>query len=126
GEKYSVEELINDVLINSNCDLVSNVRYQAGDGTNGMNTLAYFNRGDSDFPFEEGIVLATHGSEYIAGPYRGFEAFKPRIPFWTGDPDLNEVIDQVGGAGFGSEKAVAVLEFDFIPVKDSIKFEYLF
>ncbi|TDS58227.1 choice-of-anchor J domain-containing protein, partial [Myroides indicus] len=126
GEKYSVEELINDVLINSNCDLVSNVRYQAGDGTNGMNTLAYFNRGDSDFPFEEGIVLATHGSEYIAGPYRGFEAFKPRIPFWTGDPDLNEVIDQVGGAGFGSQKAVAVLEFDFIPVKDSIKFEYLF
>jgi hypothetical protein len=126
GSKYSVEELVSDVLINSNCKLVSNVKYQAGDGLNTMNTLAYFNRGKSDFPFKEGIVLATHAAEYIKGPYQGFESPKTRIPFWKGDPDLNKVIDQIGGSGFGSEKAVAVLEFDFIPVKDSIHFEYIF
>jgi len=126
GEKYTTEELISDVLINSNCKLISNVKYQAGDGKSGLNTLAYFNRGQSDFPFKEGIVLSTHDANYIPGPYRGFESYKPRIPFWTGDPDLNKVIDQIGGSGFGSQKAVAVLEFDFIPVKDSIKFEYIF
>lgn len=126
GAKYTVEELVSDVLIKSNCQLVSNVRYQAGDGKNTINSLAYFNRGKSDFPFKEGIVLATHAAEYIKGPYKGFESLKTRIPFWKGDPDLNNVIDQVGGEGFGDDKAVAVLEFDFIPVKDSIHFEYLF
>ncbi|MDR0228154.1 MAG: choice-of-anchor J domain-containing protein [Flavobacteriaceae bacterium] len=126
GDKYTVEELVSDVLINSNCNLVSNVRYQAGDGKNTINSLAYFNKGKSDFPFKEGIVLATHAAKYIEGPYQGFESEKIRIPFWKGDPDLNNVIDQIGGAGFGDDKAVAVLEFDFIPVKDSIHFEYIF
>ncbi|TDS49919.1 choice-of-anchor L domain-containing protein, partial [Myroides indicus] len=126
GEMYTVEELVKDVLVQSGCDLVSNVRFQAGDGKNTINSLAYFNQNGSDFPFEEGIVLATHDSDYIAGPYQGFESFKPRVPWWTGDPDLNAVIDSIGGTGFGSQKAVSILEFDFIPVKDSLQFEYLF
>ncbi|SFJ34284.1 choice-of-anchor J domain-containing protein [Myroides guanonis] len=125
-DQASAEHLVRNVLINSECDLVSNVKYQAGDGTGSIITLGYFNKGESDFPFEEGIVLATHDSDYIAGPYRGFGSFKPRLPFWSGDPDLNDVIDNVGGTGFGSHKAVAVLEFDFVPIRDSIKFEYIF
>lgn len=118
--------MVKNVLIGSECDLVSNVRYQAGDGRNKINSLAYFNKGNSDFPFEKGIVIATHSVQQVAGPYKGFESPKDRIPFWTGDPDLNDVISNIGGTGFGSEKAVAVLEFDFIPIKDSINFEYLF
>ncbi|SFJ90759.1 choice-of-anchor L domain-containing protein, partial [Myroides guanonis] len=126
GEQYTVEQLVKDILVQSGCDLVSNIKYQAGDGKNKVNTLGYFNSNGADFPFEEGIVLSTNAVEYIPGPYRGFEAPKERVPFWIGDPDLNKVIDQVGGVGFGSQKAVAVLEFDFVPIKDSLKFEYLF
>lgn len=125
-DKYTAEELVKDILIQSQCDVVSNVRYQAGDGTGTINTLAYFNRGNSDFPFEEGLVLSTNATGQIKGPYKGFGEFKERIPFWDGDAELNRVIDDLGGSRFGKNKAIAVLEFDFIPINDSIKFEYLF
>ncbi|TDS64288.1 choice-of-anchor J domain-containing protein [Myroides indicus] len=128
GEKYSVEELVKDVLIGSDCDLVENVRYQVGDGNNSINALGYFNKSNSMFPFEEGIVLATGDVKHIPGPYtyKSINDQRDKIPTWTGDPDLNKVIDDLGGSGFGSNKHVAVLEFDFTPITDSIKFEYLF
>lgn len=125
GDKYTVEELVKDVLISSNCDLVSNIKYRAGENST-INTLGYFNKGKSDFPFDEGIVLTTHNVKYVPGPYATPTANREKVPEWTGDADLNEVIKQVGGAGFGDKKFVSVLEFDFIPIKDSIKFEYLF
>lgn len=125
GDKYTVEELVKEVLISSNCDLVSNIKYRAGENS-AINTLGYFNKGKSDFPFEEGIVLTTHNVKYVPGPYATPTANREKVPVWTGDADLNEVIKQVGGAGFGDKKFVSVLEFDFIPIKDSIKFEYLF
>ncbi|TDS52968.1 choice-of-anchor J domain-containing protein, partial [Myroides indicus] len=125
NEKHTAEELLKNILIKSNCDIISNVRYQAGDGKSSINSLAYFNSGISDFPFEEGIVLATHNFNYIAGPYQK-NIDKERIPFSNGDTDLNILTDNVGGVGSLSSKAEAVLEFDFIPIKDSLQFEYLF
>lgn len=127
GEKYSVEELVKDVLIQSECDLVSNIKFQAGNNT-AINTLGYFNKGNSVFPFEEGIVLATGDVKHIPGPhtYKALNDERNKVPAWAGDPDLNDVIEQIGGAGFGSNKYVSVLEFDFVPITDSIKFEYLF
>lgn len=127
GVKYSVEELVKDVLIQSECDLVSNIKFQAGNKTN-INTLGYFKKGNSIFPFEEGIVLATGDVKHIPGPhtYKNLNDQRNKVPAWSGDPDLNDVIEQIGGAGFGSDKYVSVLEFDFVPITDSIKFEYLF
>lgn len=130
GGKYTVEELVKNVLISSDCDLVSNVRLQAGDGNNAVNPLGYFSAGNNvDFPFKEGIVLSTGDVKSIPGShtYSGLgDRTRTRIPDWIGDPELNKVIDDIGGKGFGEKKAVAVLEFDFVPIKDSIKFEYLF
>ncbi|TDS49920.1 choice-of-anchor L domain-containing protein, partial [Myroides indicus] len=128
GEMYTVEELVKDVLVKSGCDLVSNVRYQVQDGSpqyNTYNTLGYFHKNGSDFPYEEGIVLATGSARYIAGPYDGGGGVREKVfPLWNGDPDLNAVIDSVGGRTGG--KFITQLFFDFIPVKDSLKFEYLF
>ncbi len=129
GIKYSVEELVKDVLISSQCDLVSNVKFQAGDGNNKINSIGYFKKTPkADFPFDEGIVLATGDVKYIPGPhtYTGLTDPRQKIPVWVGDPDLNKIIDDLGGSSFGNNKSVSVLEFDFTPIKDSIKFEYLF
>ncbi len=126
GKNKSVEQLVNEVLINSSCDLVSNVTLQAGDGKNTINTLGYFNKGTSNFPFEEGIVLATQAIDAVPGPYVPNSPNKQKVPKWEGDPNLNLVIDRIGGAGFGTSKYVSVLEFDFISVKDALKFEYIF
>lgn len=128
GSSYSVEDLVKEVLIASNCDVVDNIKYQVGDGNNTINALGYFNKANADFPFEEGIVLSTGDVKHVGGPYNyvNINDQREKIPVWTGDPDLNKVINDLGGSGFGSNKSVAVLEFDFIPINDSIQFEYLF
>lgn len=128
GDKYSIDELIKDVLIQTDCDLVSNVRYQNGDpnSTNNYNTLGYFNRGESDFPFKEGVVLSTNEVKYVGRPYMGYDA--PRgenARRWTGDKDINDAIDDAGG-GPTADKRVTQVEFDFIPINDTLSFEFLF
>ena len=129
GDKYSVEELIKDVLVKSSCDLVSNVRYQVGDGSpaaQAVNTLGYFSKENSIFPFEEGVVLATSEVKYVPGPHIGADNNRgTNKNRWVGDKDINEAINDAGG-GPSLDKRVTQLEFDFIPIKDSIKFEYLF
>ncbi len=126
---YTVEQLITDVLVQSSCNLVSNVKYQNADGsapTKVFNTLGYFNRAQSNFPFAEGIVLSTNEVEYIPRPYMGYSEFRGGNAYrWIGDKDINDVIKDAGG-GPTEDKRVTQVEFDFIPIKDSIDFEYLF
>ncbi len=130
GDKYTTEELVKDVLIQSDCDLVSNVVYKAGPKVGG-NTLGYFNQNGSLFPFEEGIVLATHDIATVPGPYYDYgdaggpAGVRGKIDPWEGDEDLNAVIASAGGSVYAGSKSVATLEFDFVPIKDTIKFEYL-
>lgn len=131
GDKYNVSELVSDILIQSKCDLVSNVKYQNGDGgleAQKYNTLGYFNKGNSDFPFEEGIVLSTNEIEYVGRTYRGNDLNVNRgnnNVRWKGDDDINDAIFDAGG-GLSAEKRVTQIEFDFIPIKGTVSFEYLF
>lgn len=129
GAKYDYEALIKDVFVKSNCDLVSNVKYQIGDGsaaTQSINTLGYFNKKNSIFPFEEGIVLSTGEVDYVSGMYTtGNKGSNPHR--WVGDKDLNDAINDAGGnPEYNKQMRVTQLEFDFTPIKDSIQFEYLF
>src|SRR5690554_7508792 len=76
-DTYTPEELVKDVLVRSKCDLVSNVRYQYGSGVPASNAImaaGYFERNGSDFPFDDGIVLATHKASFVPGPYTGGSA----------------------------------------------------
>lgn len=130
GEDYTTDELVRNVLIQAGCDLVSNVVYKSGPNLGG-NSLGYFNKNGSIFPFEEGIVLATHDIATTPGPYHdygdagGWRGVRGMIEPWEGDEDLNAVIASVGGNVYGGTKSVSTLEFDFVPIKDTIKFEYL-
>ncbi|MCP1995104.1 choice-of-anchor J domain-containing protein [Flavobacterium sp. HSC-61S13] len=130
GQDYTVEELVKDVLVKSNCDLVSNVKYQNGDGSAkamSYNTLGYFNKSGSNFPFKEGIVLGTNEMQYIPGPYTGYYNANrgANNERWDGDKDINDAIKDAGGGPY-PKKRVTQIEFDFIPIKEEIKFEYLF
>lgn len=134
NDKYNEEELVKSVLVNSECNLVSNVQYQVGDGsptTKNINTLGYFNKGKSTFPFDEGVVLSTNEVEFVSGPFRGqFSARGNNNYRWRGDKDLIDIINATGGHPMAyapsADMRVTQLEFDFIPLKDSIQFEYLF
>ena len=130
GGLYTTDELVKEVLIQSDCDLVSNVIYKSGPNLGG-NSLGYFNKNGSTFPFEEGIVLATHDIANTPGPYYdhgdagGWTGVRGMIPPWEGDEDLNAVIESAGGSAYGGTKSVSTLEFDFIPITNTVKFEYL-
>jgi gliding motility-associated-like protein len=129
GAKYTTEELVRDVLIGSDCNLVSNISYQNGNGDAAsklINTFGYFNVGTSKFPFKEGIVLSTNEVKFVPGPYRGYLGQRgDNLIRWEGDKDINDAILDAGG-GPRSDKRVTQVEFDFISVKDSVSFEYLF
>ncbi|MCP1997571.1 T9SS type B sorting domain-containing protein [Flavobacterium sp. HSC-61S13] len=128
GNQYSVEELVTEVLVKSGCNLVSDIKYQIADGspkTKQYNALGYFNKNNSIFPFDEGIVLTTNDVNYVEGPYKGNGSSRgANNERWVGDKDINDAINDAGGGAY-DRKRVTQLEFDFIPVKDSIKFEYL-
>ena len=109
---YTAEELVEDILVNSECIAVSNISTSATEGFTG---LAYFNKAASDFPFEEGIVLSTgNTSTIIAEPYMSSSTNNGGT-----DADLNEF------AG-GTLNDAAFLEFDFVPQVGYISFDFLF
>lgn len=134
NDKYTEEELVKSVLVKSDCNLVSNVQYKVGDGspaTKSMNTLGYFSKEKSIFPFEEGIVLSTNEVAFVPGPFRGQFGERGTNNYrWGGDKDLKEAINDAGGhpMAYSANPVMRVtqLEFDFVPIKDSIQFEYLF
>lgn len=130
-DAYTPDQLVKDVLVRSKCDLVSNVRYQNGDGspaTQQYYTLGYFNKNGSTFPFEDGIVLSTTETPFVEGPYKGYSPAGGRganNERWTGDQDLNDAITDGGGAPYARFRST-MIEFDFIPVQTTVTFEYLF
>ncbi|MCP1995102.1 choice-of-anchor J domain-containing protein [Flavobacterium sp. HSC-61S13] len=129
GTKYTPEELVKDVLVVSNCDLVTNVHYQVGDGslaTKSVNTLGSFTKNGTEFPFKEGIVMSTSEVQFVPGPFTTGAKGTNRNR-WVGDKDLNDAINDTGGnPEWDKRMRVTQLEFDFFSIKDSIKFDYLF
>lgn len=132
GDDYHLDELVKNVFTQTDCKLVSNIKYQNGDGSTAaqlVNTLGYFSKANSIFPFAEGIVLSTGEVEFAKGPFTYDN--KGNNPFrWSGDKDLMDAINDAGGMPSVPKKVkdmrVTQLSFDLIPMRDSIHFEYLF
>ena len=127
-DTYTPDRLIKEVLVNSTCDLVSNVRYQYGSGVPASNAImaaGYFQKNGSIFPFEDGIVLSTDKASFVPGPYTGGSA-SPNQFRWLGDKDLNDLIIDAGGWPAVPDMRSTVIDFDFIPVQNTVNFEYIF
>lgn len=122
GSQYSVEELIKEVLVRTDCDLVSNIRYRTGTNFNNPNGIGYFESNNSIFPFENGIILATNGVETAVGPSDQDQSDGDVT--WVGDDDLQDLLNQNGQTD--QNYNASVIEFDFIPVTDTIKFDFIF
>ncbi|WP_419868237.1 choice-of-anchor L domain-containing protein [Chryseobacterium sp. CT-SW4] len=121
---YTISELVNNVLINggSTCGTsgVTNVTVSPNQAnTNADRVWGYFNKGTTNFPFDEGIVLVT-GAANKAG--NALEAGTLNDSPGTGsDPDLVAAINPLATL----YDAVAI-EFDFVPNSNQVKFNYLF
>lgn len=125
-ETPTVQELIEDILIVGDCADVSNIVSPVNSQvTNqGFNSYAAFDgtTASPDFPFTDGIVLATNGVQSITDftiPVQNGD--DPDFGgTWVGDADLEALINEPGNTNNAT-----VIEFDFIPYQDQIEFNYL-
>ncbi len=123
GTTYTVEQLVKDVLVIAECDLVSNVTYRTGTNFGAEpNGIGYFEKSNAPFAFKDGIILATNGVERAKGPSGG--ALNSGTSNWKGDDDLRDLL--LAGGENGNNFNASVIEFDFIPITDTIKFDFVF
>lgn len=118
-QTYSAQQLIEDILIDSDC--ISNIQVTnvvGGDFGGDDESYGYFNANGSGFPFEEGIVLTTGRMVNVAGPNSNLS--DDDAPNWGGDADLEEILDEPNTLN------ATILEFNFTAVASQISFKYIF
>ena len=119
---YTPTQLVTDILVGNGGGCVvpniSNVTVTPSTAATVQNRAwGYFNKGTSNFPFQEGIVLSTgfaRKAGNVAEPTMGDNNNG------TGDADLSAAI------GVSNLNNASVLEFDFVPTSAQMKFNYIF
>jgi hypothetical protein len=124
--QYTKPKLITDVLINSTCKTVSNISWSTGT-TTATNGIGYFNRGQSNFPFEDGIVLVTGSAVSAVGPNNtvlsnGGNMFGGG----GGDADLSAILAAQTPPQNGTLNNATKLEFDFVALTNQVNFNFMF
>ncbi|MDR2205333.1 MAG: choice-of-anchor L domain-containing protein, partial [Flavobacteriaceae bacterium] len=115
------ETLTVEVLIDGgDCSAIENFQVKQNSQAmypNVNRSWGYFEKGNSNFPFEKGIVLTTGYATEAQGPSNGGASQGNNS--WIGDSDANTL------AVTGTNNAT-IFEFDFIPQASEIKFNYIF
>jgi len=121
--QYTEEELVTEVLIDSDCAIVSNISWTSGsDFAGNVNSLGYFTQNGSSFPFEDGVILSTGGITEAPGPWPGTATYDTYA--WPADDDLADILAANGQTA--ATHNATVLEFDFVPLTNHISFDFLF
>lgn len=119
---FTVDQLVRTVLFQDNgCTNVTNILSSTGSGA-GNNGIAYFDRNNSIFPLNDGVILSTGNALNARGP-NSQEGFSDNIGT-PSDADL-EAAMLAAGSPVASQD-VSWISFDFVPVANSISFNYLF
>jgi len=119
SQTYSSQELIEDILIDSNCIenvIVTNVI--GGDFDNTDQSYGYFDANGSSFPFSSGIVLSTGKLQHVPGPNNSLSDDDANN--WTGDDDLEQILNET------NTHNATIIEFEFTAIADQISFRYIF
>ncbi|RYY46311.1 MAG: DUF11 domain-containing protein, partial [Chitinophagaceae bacterium] len=120
--KYTVKQLVRDILINEPCVNISNFTSSTPLG------FGYFNSNDSpeaSFPFREGIILRSGEALRTQGQYTGDNAdiSSEGSGYNATDPDLQVIANTLGGA---TVRDVSFVTFDFVPTASEFSFNFLF
>ncbi|KAF2507285.1 DUF11 domain-containing protein, partial [Flavobacterium arcticum] len=118
---YTVPELVEDILIDADCVNVSNISWSAGN-LNGNFGIGYFEGNNSNFPIQSGIILRCGNAELSEGQYNN--PTTSSVASGTGDAELLAVSQANGN--FGSINDVTYIQFDFVPLTDTMSFDFLF
>ncbi len=115
---YSAQELVEDILINNSCIQNIQVTGTISGNFNNDRSFGYFENTNTNFPFENGIIMSTGRLSNVPGPNDNLS--DDDAPGWTGDTDLEQIL------GLNNTYNATVIEFDFTPTANTIEFRYLF
>lgn len=114
---FSAQQLIENNLVQG-CVETSNISSPINGSVNGFSSFGYFERGDSNFPFENGIVLTT-GNAFSAGNTTNANVLNEGETNWGTDTDLENAL------GITSTLNATTIEFDFVSISNQIQFNYI-
>lgn len=119
SENYSAQQLVEEVFIGAgqDCLEVSNISVSGWIFAEGI-SYGYFNKENSNFYLDEGIILSTGRANSAVGPNNSLLSEGPTS--WGGDQDLEQALD------VSNTINATVLEFDFIAQTNKISFDYVF
>lgn len=122
NDTKNAADLVKIVTNSSACLNVSGETTTGDTFTSGKNSYGSFDKNGSSFPFANGIVLSTWSSVYSPGPFvrEPANTTKSGSSNWKGDTDLEKALNK------GNTLNATVLEFDFIPQTNFIRFNYIF
>ena len=118
---YTVEELVTDVLIDSQCNQAFNITSSTGSDFGSTNGIGYFEANGSSWPFENGLIMTSGDVENAPGPESG--VLQDGTYDWPGDGDLEAFIP---GLNAGDTNNASIIEFEFVPVSNSMSFDFIF
>ena len=117
NSSISVQDLIQNHLVEG-CVEVSDISSPINGGINGISSFGYFERDQSNFPFENGIMLTT-GSASSGGNTTNDNILNDGELNWGTDPDLETAL------GINNTYNATTIEFDFISISNLIQFNYI-
>ncbi|WP_418513255.1 choice-of-anchor L domain-containing protein [Corallibacter sp.] len=116
-DNLSPSQLIEEHLA-IGCVEVSDITSSINGSVNQINSYGYFERGSSNFPFENGIVLTT-GSAISAGNTQNTITLNEGDTNWGTDSDLENAL------GITNTLNATSIEFNFTSVTNQIQFNYI-
>jgi len=117
NDTFTAQQLIEDRLIDG-CVEISNVQSVINGSVNNLNSFGYFERDNSTFPFENGILLST-GAAVSAGNTVNANPLNDGEVDWLTDLDLETAL------GITNTLNATSIEFDFISVSNQVQFNYI-
>lgn len=113
-----LQQLIEDNLVKNSCVNITNITSSVNGSASGFSSYAYFERGPSNFPFENGIMLST-GNATSGGNSLITPILSEGSTSWGTDPDLEAAL------GISNTLNATSIEFDVISISNQLQFNYL-
>jgi hypothetical protein len=117
-ESLTVQQLVEDILIDSPCAQTSNYGSRTGLDYGEGNGIAAFNGNNSNFPYKTGIILSSGFVSNAPGPNQQDNSNGSNN--WLGDDDL-EIYTSTNNSNNAS-----FIQFDFVPRISQISFNFIF
>ncbi|WP_313808231.1 choice-of-anchor L domain-containing protein, partial [Flavobacterium sp.] len=120
---YTAQQLV-DVLMDTPCVSTSNHTITTGTNFGSVNGVGVFQNTNPGFPMTAGVVLTSGALTAVPGPAAPTSSGGNSA--WVGDTDIQSIVNAVPGFETDQSNNASKLEFDFVPLTNSMSFDFIF